>query len=141
MSVTAGWYDVEFDDLRVEPVDRTDVRCWRTWPDGAKASASSAWSSEYGADRVNDGKPETRWNAAKGHLAGEWVELDFGRQVRLDTVSVQQFGARSPSTSFKLPESDRVAGHRQPGVPGTSPVVGHVRRRSRPPSCGWSSKP
>lgn len=94
-----GWYDAEFDNLQVNPLNEPALAL-ENLARRAKATASSVWSNEYEADRINDDKPETRWNAAKGHLAGEWVELDFGRKVRVDTVSVRQFGTRI--TKYKL---------------------------------------
>src|SRR5207244_6190007 len=43
-------------------------------------------------------------NAAKGCSTNEWLELDFGRKARLDTVRVQQFGARIKK--YKIQSSD-----------------------------------
>ncbi len=101
-----GWYEAEFDNLQVNPLAEPPLAL-ENLARGVKATASSVWSSEYEADRVNDGRAETRWNAAKGHLVGEWVELDFGRKVRLDTVSVRQFGARITKYKLQAAEGDQ----------------------------------
>ena len=94
-----GWYEADFDNLHIEPVSGTPPKLVNLAL-GAKITASSVWSNDYNASRASDGLPETRWNAAKGKLAGEWLELDFGRQLRIDTVGIRQFGTRI--TQYKL---------------------------------------
>ncbi|HYG34225.1 MAG TPA: discoidin domain-containing protein, partial [Clostridia bacterium] len=94
-----GWYEAEFDNLRVVPIAEPPPQIVNL-ASGAKITGSSSWSKEYEAQFANDEKSQTRWNAAKGHLAGEWLELDFGKPVRFDTVTVSQFGPRI--TQYKL---------------------------------------
>ena len=88
-----GWYEADFDNLRVEPVTEPDP-VLENLAGSATISTSSSWSHEFDSSRANDGNLQTRWNAARGCSTNEWLELDFGRKVRLDTVGVQQFGAR-----------------------------------------------
>ena len=88
-----GWYEADFDNLRVDPVSEPDP-VLENLAGNATISTSSSWSHEFDSSRANDGNLQTRWNAARGCSTNEWLELDFGRKVRLDTVSVQQFGAR-----------------------------------------------
>lgn len=43
------------------------------------ASASSIYSATYSADKANDGDTTTsRWNAASGSGANEWLQIEFG---------------------------------------------------------------
>jgi hypothetical protein len=88
-----GWYEADFDNLRVEPIADPDP-VLENLASRATIAASSASSQEYASTFANDGNLESRWNAARGCSTNEWLELDFGRMVRLDTVRVQQFGAR-----------------------------------------------
>ena len=52
------------------------------------------WSSEYTASRANDGNSTTRWNAANGRAAGEWLEINFGQPTTFNQVVQRQFGER-----------------------------------------------
>lgn len=56
----------------------------------ATASASSSWQESQNAAKANDGKLDTRWNSAMWTSAGEWLALDFGQEVQLDTVLFHQ---------------------------------------------------
>jgi len=98
-----GWYEMDFEDLRVEPITEP-APVLENLASTAKLTASSTWSNEFDATRANDGKLETRWRAARGHFTNEWLELDFVRKVRINTVRVQQFGARI--TKYKLQSFD-----------------------------------
>ena len=65
---TGGWYEADFDNLRVEKVTGTPPEL-HNLALGAKATASSVWSDEFAPFRANDNQTATRWNAAKGKLA------------------------------------------------------------------------
>ena len=58
------------------------------------STASSQWSEEYGAGNADDGNSSTRWNAADGKSAGEWLEIDLGKPTRLRRTVIRQFGDR-----------------------------------------------
>ncbi len=86
-----GWNCAEFDNFAVVPVAGPRIT---NLAQGKKARASSQWGDEYAAARAFDGDGNTRWNAAAGKTAGEWLEVDFGRSERFNLVSVRQFDTR-----------------------------------------------
>jgi hypothetical protein len=65
-----------------------------------RSTASSQWSEEYGAGNADDGNPGTRWNAASGKAAGEWLEIDLGKPTRFQRTVIRQFGDRI--TRYKI---------------------------------------
>ncbi len=69
--IGSGWHGAQFANIAVcsqPPLD--DLAR------GKPAIASSQWSEEYRAARADDGNLATRWNAADGKAAGEWLEID-----------------------------------------------------------------
>jgi hypothetical protein len=86
-----GWNCAEFDNFATAPVSGPRLA---NLARGKKARASSQWSDQYAAARAFDGDDNTRWNAAAGKTGGEWLEVDFGRRVRFNLVSVRQFDTR-----------------------------------------------
>jgi len=68
---------------------------------GAKATASSVWSPEYAPDKVIDGNAETRWNSARGDVAGSWLAVDFGKPRTISTIRFTE-AAGGRITSYKL---------------------------------------
>jgi hypothetical protein len=89
-----------FDNFAVRPLSGPEPLDPVNVAQGAKAAASSSWSNDYAARFVCDGDGQTRWNAAPGDMENAWVELDFSKPVRFNTVSVRQFGQRI--TKYKL---------------------------------------
>jgi hypothetical protein len=73
----------------------------------ARTTSSSDWSEEYGAEMATDGDPSTRWNAAAGKGIGEWVELDFQRPIRFDSVRCSQFARRITRYRIEVADGDR----------------------------------
>jgi galactosylceramidase len=95
--VGSGWNCALFDDFAVRPVSYGTLM---NLAEGKRATASSQWSDQYAAQFAVDGDCDTRWNSAPGKLVGEWLQVDFGRKVRFDTVCVRQFGNRI--TKYKI---------------------------------------
>jgi len=87
----SGWNTALYDNFAVQPVTGPDMV---NLAQGRPARASSKWSDAYDARFATDGDGSTRWNSAPGKMAGEWLEVDFGRKVRFDTVCVRQFDVR-----------------------------------------------
>ena len=90
-AIGTGWNPALFDDFAVRPVAGSASGNLAL---GKQLTASSQWSDDYTAAKANDDNPDTRWNAAAGKALGEWLELDFGRPTRFDTVHIVQFGQR-----------------------------------------------
>jgi len=86
-----GWNCAMFDNFAVRPIEGPDSPNLAL---GKGATASSQWDDKYPASAANDGKLDTRWNAAKGKAIGEWLELDFGQLTRFNNVHVSQFSQR-----------------------------------------------
>ena len=101
-----GWNCAEFDNFAVEPVAGSRLV---NLAQGKKARASSQWSDQYAAACAFDGDGNTRWNAAAGKTAGEWLEVDFGRPERFDLVSVRQFDTRIAQYRIQVAEGGDVA--------------------------------
>ena len=103
----SGWNCAEFDNFAFGPSRRPRLV---NLAHGKKARASSQWSDEYAAARAFDGDGNTRWNAAAGKTAGEWLEVDFGRRLRFNLVSVRQFDTRIARYRIQVADGDCVAG-------------------------------
>ncbi len=88
--VGSGWHQAQFDNLsiRVEP---SDVNL--AW--ARRASASSAWDTDSTAANATDGDAfTTRWCAAEGKAAHEWLEIDLGVGTTFNTAVIKQFEDR-----------------------------------------------
>jgi hypothetical protein len=68
---------------------------------GAKATASSVWSAEYTPDKAIDGNAQTRWNSARGDVAGSWLAVDFGEPRTISLVRFTE-AASGRITGYKL---------------------------------------
>ncbi|MHB1000837.1 MAG: discoidin domain-containing protein [Armatimonadota bacterium] len=94
----SSWINAGFDNLEVRNITGRRPRPEKRWTTNyaikAKATSSSDWTPEYSAGNVNDGDSETRWNSRNESLPGEWVELDFGKDVTFDRVTMTQFQDR-----------------------------------------------
>ena len=114
-----GWHGAQFDNF--------EVRATAPEPIPVKAAtASSVWSDDYAADKACDADLGTRWNAARGHLAGEWVELDFGHAVRFDRVDVSQFMTRIQKYTLLIKDGEKWAEIASGDATGR-PLDRHVR--------------
>ncbi|MBM6994254.1 discoidin domain-containing protein [Paenibacillus sp. DXFW5] len=59
---------------------------------GKPVNVSSTWGDPgYEADRLTDGDPTTRWNAADGQQNDQWAEIDFGMETKMNQVVVKEF--------------------------------------------------
>jgi galactosylceramidase len=101
----SGWNSAMFDDFSVRPVAPGPALA--NLAAGKPAAASSQWSDAYAARCAVDGNDETRWNSAPGKLAGEWLQLDFGRKTRFDCVAVRQFQNRITKYKIQYLDGDR----------------------------------
>ncbi len=89
--IGCGWSGAQFAHLAIDsglPSAGVNLAA------GQPARASSQWSPEYGASQANDGNPVTRWNAASGQAAGEWLEVELGGRVAFNRTVIRQFGDR-----------------------------------------------
>lgn len=90
-----GWHRAQFDDL-VIVVAAAD----RNLALGQPATASSSEDVDALPANAFDGDAfTTRWSAARGKTAGEWLELDLRQAVTFDTVVLRQ-------------HEDRITGYR-----------------------------
>ena len=91
----------------VAPVELREPKSPTTQPNvalaaqGAKATASSVWSPEYTPDKAIDGNAETRWNSARGDVAGSWLAVDFGKPRTISTIIFTE-AAGGRITGYKL---------------------------------------
>nr|WP_240908823.1 discoidin domain-containing protein [Paenibacillus timonensis] len=59
---------------------------------GKPVNVSSTWGDPgYEADKLTDGDPTTRWNAADGQQNDQWAEIDFGTETKMNQVVVKEF--------------------------------------------------
>ncbi len=89
IGVGSGYHGAQFDNIEVR-LDPSFVNLAR----GAAARASSVWDAGYGPEKAMDGDGGTRWNAADGKAAGEWLEIEFKAPAAVDTVTIRQFENR-----------------------------------------------
>lgn len=67
---------------------------------GKTATASSIWGAGYEAGKGNDGNLTTRWNAATGTGANEWLEINFGTNTTFNKTIISQ--AYNRITGYKI---------------------------------------
>ncbi len=87
-SVALGgdWCHVQFDNLAIggKPVT----------PLIGRLTGSSQWDDGFQASDAGDGRVETRWNAASGRNAGEWLEFDLGSEQLFNQAAFRQYEER-----------------------------------------------
>jgi galactosylceramidase len=96
VGIGSGWHHAQFDNLsiRVEPSDANLAF-------GRRTTASSEWDVDHGAGRATDGNAfNTRWNAADGKTAGEWLEIDLGARYTFNSATLKPFEDRI--TAYRL---------------------------------------
>jgi hypothetical protein len=99
-----GVHGAQFDNLSIRPVPGHESEELSNLPnlaEGKKVTASSIWDPGFAASFACDGDPGTRWNSAPGDLAGSWIEVDFEKPTRFDTISVRQFAPRIAQYKFQ----------------------------------------
>jgi len=85
-----GWHRAQFDHLAIR-VDPAEVNLAY----GKAVAASSVWDADHVAANAADGDGfTTRWSAAGGKTAGEWLEVDLGQPMRFDSVTLRPFDER-----------------------------------------------
>jgi galactosylceramidase len=89
-----GWNTACFDNFAVQPVPANEVVEPVNLVRGATLSASSQAPEGLEAWRAGDRRGETRWLAAPGPGLGEWLQIDFGKPVRVGAVYVRQYERR-----------------------------------------------
>lgn len=99
--IGCGWHGARFANIAIDsaPIPEDLAR-------GKPARASSQWSEDHSADKATDGNDYTRWNAADGKTAGEWLEVDLGKPVGFNRTVISQFGDRI--TAYKIQYWDGV---------------------------------
>ena len=100
--VGCGWHAAQFDDFSIQVKPALPNLALN-----GKASASSQWDVSCGGDKINDGRQATRWNAANGKSADEWVEIDFGKPTTFNKTVLHQYQERI--TSYKIQYWDGVS--------------------------------
>ncbi len=75
---------------------------------GKKAEASSQWNDGYAAGKTVDGDFDTRWSAAKGETANQWVQVDLGKTAEFDTVLTADYGLRTQKYLVEISNDGKV---------------------------------
>ncbi len=89
--LATGWNIAWFKNFSIRPLpNAVPVNVALNKP----AVASSQWSAAYAARFANDGKVNTRWNAANGTAAGQWLKVNLGGVFRVRRVAIRQFAGR-----------------------------------------------
>jgi hypothetical protein len=68
------------------------------------ASASTTWSASYDAPKAVDGDTATRWSAASGQTANQWLLVDLGAATTYDSVTIKEISYQRV-TAFKIQSS------------------------------------
>jgi hypothetical protein len=64
-------------------------------------ASSCCWAPENTAAAVTDGDPTSRWNAARGQIANQWLQFDFGSPVPVNRVRVSEMFTRISSWALQ----------------------------------------
>ncbi|AQQ09990.1 O-Glycosyl hydrolase [Sedimentisphaera cyanobacteriorum] len=67
---------------------------------GAVASASSSWGVGYGAEEVNDGDSQSRWNSGVGDVSNSWLLFEFPEKITFGKTVIKEF--RERIVSYKI---------------------------------------
>ena len=70
--------------------------------EGKTYSASSVWSTDYGAEKAFDGSLGTRWSSAGGEFNNGWLQVDFGETLTFNKVIIKECLTWNQSKSFKI---------------------------------------
>jgi len=86
----SGWHRAQFDNFEVK-ADAADANLAL----GKRTTASSFANVDSIAAHAADGDAfTTRWTAANGRVAGEWLEIDLGTDTRFNTAILKPFEDR-----------------------------------------------
>jgi hypothetical protein len=100
IAVGSGWHKAQFDNVSVR-ADPSEFNL----AFGREASASSCAGVDYGAALITDGDAfSSRWAAAEGRMAGEWVEVDLGAPRTFNSATIKPFEDRV--TRYKIQHWD-----------------------------------
>ena len=69
-------------------------------------SSSSDFSGEYVADFAFDGDASTRWNAQDGQRVNQWLAIDYGKEQKVDSVTVNEAFGRVTSFAIQYKNAD-----------------------------------
>jgi galactosylceramidase len=86
---TGGWYEADFDNFEIKPITEP-APVLTNLALGAQVSASSEQGLDFDAGKAIDGNPGTYWAADAKHLTNQWIEVNFGKKVRFNSVVVRQ---------------------------------------------------
>jgi regulation of enolase protein 1 (concanavalin A-like superfamily) len=67
-------------------------------------TASTTWSVSYPASNAVDGNASTRWSAASGQTANQWLLVDFGAATGYSSVVIKEISFQRV-TAFKIQSS------------------------------------
>lgn len=73
-----------------------------------QTKASSVYSSSYTAGKAFDGSSSTRWAAASGSTAPQWLSIDLGAVYQINKVVISEFKSRFVNYKIQYSE-DAVA--------------------------------
>ncbi len=87
-------YDyVEFDNFSVKPLKGRAPKPAAGWENlalGKKVTASKELSADYRAANATDGIHANGWCPSTGKVAGEWLEIDLGKETTFDRTIIDQ---------------------------------------------------
>jgi hypothetical protein len=74
----------------------------------ATATASSSWEdgTDFGAPKINDNDPTTRWNARADDVQGSWLTLTWPSAVTFNKVEVDEDFNRMQQYQLQVPDGD-----------------------------------
>lgn len=109
VAVASSYDQVEFDNFTVKQFEGSKpepVAGWGNLALGKKATASSQVGNDNNASKASDGNHASGWSPAGGKKTGEWLEVDFGKDVTFDRTIIDQhticFGYAGGITSYKI---------------------------------------
>jgi hypothetical protein len=93
VAVASNYHEVEFDNFTVMPFEGArpePVAGWGNLALGKKTTASSQLGDDNSAAKATDGDHATGWSPQAGKTNGEWLEVDFGKDVTFDKTILDQ---------------------------------------------------
>jgi Glycosyl hydrolase family 59/F5/8 type C domain len=137
VGVGSGFNGAFFDNLEVRPIAETgpvERGLIVNLAEGRRVRASSVRDEVSLPSYAVDADNLRCWSAAKGDLGGAWLEVDFGKPTRFDSVAVSEFQRRIGRYEIQVPEGANwrtvLAGESGPGLlwggafaPVTAPKV------------------
>lgn len=113
VAVASSYGYVEFDNFTVKPFAGAKPEPFAGWGNLAldkKVTASSQLGNDNTAAKATDGNHATGWSPQAGKTSGEWLEVDFGKDVTFDRTILDQhtmsFGYAGGITGYKIQHWD-----------------------------------